>query len=156
MVTSSKRAYATPKSAALRSPVPVAVHCWLVPPQETLKHRSVSVSVGPLGPSMYKVCLSPLSVSGGNGVWFYKRIRPFYHLVRASPLPLDVGYLLTAAPVPTALLGFLWPWTWGISSWPVQQNVADAPDLECGGSPQGCSPAPPVPRSCHLLLYLNI
>ena len=28
MVTSSKRAYAIPKSAAPRAPVPVAVHCW--------------------------------------------------------------------------------------------------------------------------------
>ena len=28
-------------------------------------------------------------------------------LAGASPLPLDMGYLLTAAPVPTILLGFL-------------------------------------------------
>ena len=28
MATSSKRAYAIPKSAASRAPVPVAVHCW--------------------------------------------------------------------------------------------------------------------------------
>ena len=28
----------------------------------------LSVSVGPLGPGVYKVCLSPLSVSGRNGV----------------------------------------------------------------------------------------
>ena len=45
MATSSKRAYAIPKSAAPRGPTPVAVHCWPVPPQETLKHSSVSVSV---------------------------------------------------------------------------------------------------------------
>ena len=44
MVTSSKRAYAIPRSAALRNPIPVAVHCWPVPPQETLKHSSVSDS----------------------------------------------------------------------------------------------------------------
>ena len=31
---------------------------------------SVSVSVGSLGPGVYKVCLSPLSISSGNGVWF--------------------------------------------------------------------------------------
>ena len=42
MVTSSKRAYATPRSAAPRAPVPVAVHCWTRPPQEMLKHSSVS------------------------------------------------------------------------------------------------------------------
>ena len=45
MVTSSKRAYAIPKSAAHRAPAPVAVHCWHVPPQEMFKHSSVSVSV---------------------------------------------------------------------------------------------------------------
>ena len=28
----------------------------------------VSVSVGALGPGAHKVCLSPLSMSGGNGV----------------------------------------------------------------------------------------
>ena len=37
-------------------------------PQEMLKHSSVSVSVGSLGPGVHKVCLSPLSVSGRNGV----------------------------------------------------------------------------------------
>ena len=44
-------------------------------------------------------------------------IHPSYHLTGASPLRLDVWYLPTAAPAPTILLGFLWPWTWGISSW---------------------------------------
>ena len=111
-VTSSKRAY-----AISRAPTPAAVHCWPVSPQETLKHSSVSVSVGSLCPGMYKVCLSPLSVSCGNGGWLYKRICPSYHLARASLLPLDVGYLLTAAPVPTSLLGFFWPLTQA-SSWP--------------------------------------
>ena len=67
MATSSKRAYATPKSAAPRAPVPVAVHCRSIPPQEMLKHSCVSVSVGSLCPGVLKVCLSPLNVSGGNG-----------------------------------------------------------------------------------------
>ena len=31
-----------------QSPCPEAVHCWPVPQQETFKHSSVSVSVGPL------------------------------------------------------------------------------------------------------------
>ena len=48
MVTSSKRAYAIPKSATPRAPAPVTVHCWAVPPQEMIKHSSVSVSVGSL------------------------------------------------------------------------------------------------------------
>ena len=47
MVTSSKRAYAIPTP---RAPVPAADHCRPVPPQEMLKHNSVPVSVGSLGP----------------------------------------------------------------------------------------------------------
>ena len=35
IVTSSKRTYAIPTP---RAPVPVAVHCWPIPPQEKLKH----------------------------------------------------------------------------------------------------------------------
>ena len=70
VATSSKRAYVISGSAAPRVPAPVAVPCWPVPPQETFKHSSVSVSVGSLGPGAYKVCLSPLNVSDGNGVWF--------------------------------------------------------------------------------------
>ena len=38
IVTSSKTAYAIPRSIAPRAPAPVAGHCWPVPPQETLKH----------------------------------------------------------------------------------------------------------------------
>ena len=64
------RAYAIPRSTAPRAPAPAAVHWWHVPPQKMLKYSSVSVSVGPLGPGVHKVCLSPLSISGGNGVWF--------------------------------------------------------------------------------------
>ena len=45
MATSSKRAYATPRSTAPRAPAPASVHCWPVPPQKTLKHSSVSVSM---------------------------------------------------------------------------------------------------------------
>ena len=80
MTTFSKRAYAIPKSAAPRAPDPVAVHCWSVPPHEMLKHSSVSVSVGSLRPGGHKVCLSLLSISGGNGVWFWTWIHPSYHL----------------------------------------------------------------------------
>ena len=43
MATPSKRTYAIPRSAAPRAPVPVALHCWPIPPQEMLKHSSVSV-----------------------------------------------------------------------------------------------------------------
>ena len=54
MATSSRKAYASPRSAAPRAPAPAAVHCSPVPPQETPKHSSVSVSVGSLGPGAYK------------------------------------------------------------------------------------------------------
>ena len=57
MVTSSKGAYAIPRSAAPRAPAPAAVHCWPVPPQETLKGRSGSVSVG--FPGVHKVLFEP-------------------------------------------------------------------------------------------------
>ena len=69
-VTSSKRAYATPRSAAPRAPAPRAVHCGPVPPQETVKHSSASGFVGSLGPGAHKICLSPRSVSGRYGVGF--------------------------------------------------------------------------------------
>ena len=40
MVTSSKRAYAIPRSAAPRALTPVTDHCWLILLQETLKDNS--------------------------------------------------------------------------------------------------------------------
>ena len=70
IATSSKRTYATPRSAALRAPASAAVCCWPVPPQETLRHSSVSVSVGSLGLGSHKICFSPLSISGWYGVQF--------------------------------------------------------------------------------------
>ena len=68
LATSSKRAYATPRSAAPRASVSAEVHCWPVPARETLRCSSVSVSVGSLGPGAHNLCLSPLSVSGRYGV----------------------------------------------------------------------------------------
>ena len=44
IMATSKRAYAIPRSAAPR--VPAAGHCGSIPPQETLRHSSGSVSVG--------------------------------------------------------------------------------------------------------------
>ena len=55
-----QEAYATPRSAAPRTPVPVAGHCWPVPTQETLKTpkgRSGSVSVG--CPGAHEVLFEP-------------------------------------------------------------------------------------------------
>ena len=53
--------YAIHRSDAPRAPAPMAVHCWPIPPQETLKYSSVLVSVGSLGSSVHKFCLSPLN-----------------------------------------------------------------------------------------------
>ena len=70
MATSSKRAYTIPRSTAPRAPATAAVHCWPVPLQETVKHSSVSVSVGSLGLCGSKQGLSPPSISGGYRVLF--------------------------------------------------------------------------------------
>ena len=43
MATSSKRAYAIPRSAAPRAPAPAAAHCWPTPLQETLEHSCLSL-----------------------------------------------------------------------------------------------------------------
>ena len=86
-VTSSKRACAIPKSAAPRAPAPATVHCWPIPPQETLRHSSVSLW----------------------GVWVLvptDMFQPPEHLWQLWGLILNVIF----AP-PTILLGLLCPWT---------------------------------------------
>ena len=117
------------------------------PPQEMLKHSSVSVSVGSLGPGAHKVCLSPLSISGENGVWFQMLIPTSYHLAGAFPLPLDVGYLLTTPSAPTVLLGMtLWlqvlysPWNAlgqnsGVSILSLLQGISQPRDRTQGSNP---------------------
>ena len=42
---------------------------------------------------------------------------------------------LMPSSTPTILLGFLFPWAWGISSWLLQQSTAAAPYLGRGVSP---------------------
>ena len=49
IATSFKRAYTVPRSAAPRALAPLADHCWPIPPQETLKDSSISVSGGVSG-----------------------------------------------------------------------------------------------------------
>ena len=68
MAASFKRAYAIARSTAPRAPTPVAVHCWPVPLQKTLKHSSNSVFLRSLGAGVHKVYLSPPSISGRYGV----------------------------------------------------------------------------------------
>ena len=70
MATFPKRAYAIPRFTASRASATAAGHCLPIPPQETFKHSSGSVSVWSLGPDAHKVCLSPPNISGGRGVWF--------------------------------------------------------------------------------------
>ena len=45
---------------------------------------------------------------------------------------------LMPSATPTILLEFFLPWTWGISSWPLQQSTATAPYLEREVSPHRC------------------
>ena len=64
MVTSSKRAYATPRTAAPRAPAPVAGHCWPGPPQETLKHSKAG-----LAQCMWSLLVSSRFCSRHLSVW---------------------------------------------------------------------------------------
>ena len=68
-VTSSKRASATP-GLLHPEPLPLQQSTAHLPLQETLKHSSVSVSVGSLGLGVHEICLIPLSISGGMGFDF--------------------------------------------------------------------------------------
>jgi len=58
----------------------------------------------------------------------------------------DCGFSLSALrcpfSAPTILLGFLLPWTWGISSQLFQQSAATAPYLGCGVAPLSHRPWP--------------
>ena len=68
----------------------------------------------------------------------------------------DYGFSVSALwyplTTPTIFLGFLLPWTWGISSWLLQQSTATPPDLECGVTSLG----PPVPMQAPLVAQLVI
>ena len=68
MATSSKRAHTYP---SLLHPEPVPLQKSTADPylhSPVDEHSLVSVSVGSLGPGAHKVCMSPLSNSGRNGV----------------------------------------------------------------------------------------
>ena len=134
MATSSKKAYAIPRTTAPRAPAPTAVLCWLLPPQETPKHSSVSISevLWVLVSSTYVWALWASLVDIG-----------FDSKCDFSPPAILLGLLLcpwtwgisskllqhgkVAAPVPSILLGLLYPWTWGISSQPLQCHTAITP-----------------------------
>ena len=92
--------------------------CPCSSPQETLKHSSVSVSVGSLGPGAHKICLSPLSVSGRYGFDSKCNFTPpsvlLWHLLFPWMWGISSKLLqrcTAAAPAPTILLGLLCFWT---------------------------------------------
>ena len=104
MATSSKRAYAIPRSTAPRAPAPVAVHCWPVPLQET--HTVLSQSLW--------------------GLWVLLCTR-FVWALWASLASMGFDYKCDFAP-PIALLGLLlYPWTWSISLKLLQRHTATVP-----------------------------
>ena len=104
MATSSKRAYAIPRSTAPRAPAPAAVHCWPVPLQET--HTVLSQSLW--------------------GLWVLLCTR-FVWALWASLASMGFDYKCDFAP-PIALLGLLlYPWTWSISLKLLQRHTATVP-----------------------------
>ena len=59
----------------------------------------------------------------------------------------SLSALWSPLSVSTLLLGFHLPWTWGLSSWLLQQSAAPAPYLGHGVAPLGLRPWPRVPGS---------
>ena len=93
-VTSSKKAYAIPRSAASRAPADATSHCSPIPPQETHKHSKAGLAQSLWGLLVHtSVYLSTISISDRYRVWFWTWFRSPCHLAGASPLPLDMGYL---------------------------------------------------------------
>ena len=126
VVTSSKRAYVTPKSAA---PLPL----WQAIAEPDLCRRcSNTVLSQSLWGLWVLVCTRfvwALGASLGEMGFDSKcEFAPPTILLGLLLCPWVWG-ILTAAPAPTILLGFLWPWTWNISSWLLQWSTATVPDL---------------------------
>ena len=99
MATSSKRAYATgwlTHVCCRQRPCPRSCHCWPVPLQETLKHsKKVWLSLCGASESwcvqgfVWPLLASLVGMGFDSKCDFF----PFFHLVGASYLPLNVGYL---------------------------------------------------------------
>ena len=130
VATFSKRAYTIPKAAAPRAPAPAAVHCWPVPPQETLRFLSQSLwgpwvlvctgFVWALSRSLAGLVfdsrreLAPPTVLLGLLLCPWTRGISSAYPLSGVPLTLDMGYLLTASPAKCSPCS--WLWTWGVSS----------------------------------------
>ena len=68
MATSSKCGLCHTQVCCTQSPCPWS---WSMPPQETLKHSKAGLTQSLWGLLLCTMfCLSPLSISGGNGIWF--------------------------------------------------------------------------------------
>ena len=111
MVTSSKRAYAIPRSATPRAPASAAGHCWPVPPQETLRHSKTGLIQSLWGLLVCtRFCFRPLSILAGMGFDSKHDFVP-----------------------PTVFLGLLLcPCTWGIFFDGIQHSLVDSsPAASC-------------------------
>ena len=96
MVTSSKRAYATPRSIAPRTPVLVAGHCWAIPPQEMLPVLSQSLwGLWDLVHTRFVWALWAFLI----GMWFDSKCDFTSPTIFArASLPLNVGYPFLVVP----------------------------------------------------------
>ena len=118
MAISSKRAYAIPRSAVPRLPVPAAVYCWPIPPQETLKHRSTL--------KFKKTQTQNTQTQALWGLWVLVQTR-FVWVLWASLACMGFHSKCDFTPR-TIFLGFLLcPWKWGISSKSLQHHADAAP-----------------------------
>ena len=98
MATSSKRAYAIPRSAATRAPAPAALHCWFRRHPNTVLSQSLWA------------------------LWVMVHTR-YVWAPWASLAGMGFDSKRGFAP-PTVLLGLpLCPWTWDISSKSLQQDI---------------------------------
>ena len=71
MAISSKRAYATPRSAVPRAPDPATGHWWPLPSQETFKHSKAGLAQSLWSLLVHtKFWLNLPCFSGRYGVWF--------------------------------------------------------------------------------------
>ena len=91
IVTSSKTAHATHRSAAPRAPAPLAGHCWPVSPQETLWHSKAGLTQSLWDLLVHtRVWVLQVSLAGVRFDSKHDFAPPTILLV--SPLPLDTGY----------------------------------------------------------------
>ena len=89
------------RTAGTSASVPVAGHYWPTPPQETLRYSQTGLTVScgdhcsfSLDPSVHKVLFVPYKSLWQVWVFILTWWHPFYRLIAAFPLSLNVRYLL--------------------------------------------------------------